>query len=191
MEKTQKFQIIYVARTNSVPKPTDHARYLMKLWFPQLPHYPIGVKRVHVSSPNVECSLSNILELIAMFLYSIYHQWAGKLISFIWEGVDFTLGIRYIPLTCCFPFCVVACKRRPHHHRSLVLIAGDGERVTQCGLPESRRWRTGGKVLVFSAFVWNVLQMFTRNLPYWANVVQKSVLCWYPGKQRRKQRCFV
>ena len=26
----------------------------MKLGFPQLPHYLIGVKRVHVNSPNVD-----------------------------------------------------------------------------------------------------------------------------------------
>ena len=31
-------------------KPTDQ----LKLGIPQLPHYPIGVKRVHVNSPNVE-----------------------------------------------------------------------------------------------------------------------------------------
>ena len=30
--------------------------------------------------------LSNILKLQAAFLYSIYHQRAGKTISFTWEG---------------------------------------------------------------------------------------------------------
>ena len=89
MEKTRKFQIGYVACTN---KPTDYARYLTKLGVPQPPHYPIGVKRVHENSLNgvffffffffqSECGrhgLSNILKLQAMFLYSIYHQRAGK-----------------------------------------------------------------------------------------------------------------
>ena len=37
-----------------VNKPTDYARYLTKLGIPQPPHYPIGVKRVHVNSPDVE-----------------------------------------------------------------------------------------------------------------------------------------
>ena len=36
-----------------VNKPTDYARYLTKL-FPQPPHYPIGVKQVHINSLNVE-----------------------------------------------------------------------------------------------------------------------------------------
>ena len=35
-------------------KPTDHARGIMKLGIPQPSHYPIGVKRTHVNSPNVE-----------------------------------------------------------------------------------------------------------------------------------------
>ena len=35
-------------------KPTDHARGITKLGIPQPPHYPIGVKRVHVNSLNVE-----------------------------------------------------------------------------------------------------------------------------------------
>ena len=76
MEKQRNFQRIYAGRTN-LSKQTD--RPLMKLGFLQLPHYPIGVKRVHVNSPNVEgTALSNILKLQATFLYSIYHQQAGK-----------------------------------------------------------------------------------------------------------------
>ena len=54
MEKTRKFQIVYgfyAAHTN-LCKQTNWP--LMKLGFPQLPHYPIGVKRIHVNSPNVE-----------------------------------------------------------------------------------------------------------------------------------------
>ena len=35
-------------------KPTDHVRGIMKLGIPQPPHYPIGVKRVHVNSLHVE-----------------------------------------------------------------------------------------------------------------------------------------
>ena len=48
---------------------------LMKLGIPQLPHYPIGVKRVHVSSPNVEGTVFqtflNYNSVQATFLYSI------------------------------------------------------------------------------------------------------------------------
>ena len=84
-----------------VNKPTDHARCLTKLGVPQPPHYTIGVKRVRVYRQS-ECGmhgLSNILKLQATFLYSIFHQRAGKtIISFIWEGVNFTLGIRYVPI---------------------------------------------------------------------------------------------
>ena len=51
MEKTRQFQIVYVARTN-LCKQTNWP--LTKLaGVPQLPH-PIGVKRAHVNSPNVE-----------------------------------------------------------------------------------------------------------------------------------------
>ena len=39
---------------NFVNKPTDYARYLTNLGVTQPPHYPIGVRRVHVNSPNVE-----------------------------------------------------------------------------------------------------------------------------------------
>ena len=35
-------------------KPTDYVRGITKLGIPQPPHYPIGVKRVHVNSLNVE-----------------------------------------------------------------------------------------------------------------------------------------
>ena len=44
MRATQTFQ----------KKPTDHVRGITKLGIPQPPHYPIGVKWVHVNSPNVE-----------------------------------------------------------------------------------------------------------------------------------------
>ena len=37
------------------------------------------------------------LKLQATFLYSIYHQQAGKTNLFYMRGVDFRLGIRYVP----------------------------------------------------------------------------------------------
>ena len=94
MEKSRNFQIIYIGRTN-LSKQTD--RPLTKLGFPQQPHYPIGVKRVQVNSPNVEgTALSNILKLQATFLYSIYPQRAGKTNLFPMRGGRFhaanTLG---------------------------------------------------------------------------------------------------
>ena len=83
-------------------KPTDHARGITKLGLPQPPHYPIGVKRVHVNSPNVEGTVfQTFLKLQATFLYSIYHHRAGKTnyLKISYErGVDFTLGICYVPL---------------------------------------------------------------------------------------------
>ena len=51
MEKSRNFQIIYAGCTN-LSKQTNWP--LTKLGIPQLPHYPIGVKWVHVNSPNVE-----------------------------------------------------------------------------------------------------------------------------------------
>ena len=33
---------------------------LSKLGFPQPPHYPIGAKRVHINSPNVEGTVFQI-----------------------------------------------------------------------------------------------------------------------------------
>ena len=39
-----------IQRSTTYATPTSR----MKLGIPQLPHYPIGVKRIHVSSPNVE-----------------------------------------------------------------------------------------------------------------------------------------
>ena len=59
-------------------QPSDHARGITKLGIPQLLHYPIGVKRVYVNSPNVEGTVGNDGALQATFLYSIYHQRAGK-----------------------------------------------------------------------------------------------------------------
>ena len=64
----------------------------MKLGIPQLPHYPIGVKRIHVSSPNVEGTVFqtflNYNSVQATFLYSINFitKEHVKLISSLWEG---------------------------------------------------------------------------------------------------------
>ena len=76
-------------------KPTDHARGIKKLGIPQPPHYPIGVKRVHVNSPNVE---GTVFQIFWNYKQRSCIQFITKLISFIWEGVDFTLGICYLPL---------------------------------------------------------------------------------------------
>ena len=51
MEKSRNIHIIYVGHTN-LSKRTNWP--LMKLGIAQPLHYPIGVKRVHVNSPNVE-----------------------------------------------------------------------------------------------------------------------------------------
>ena len=51
MEKSRNLQIIYAGLTN-LSKQTNWP--LTKLGIPQPPHYPIGVERVHVKSPNVE-----------------------------------------------------------------------------------------------------------------------------------------
>ena len=82
-----------------VNKPTDFARYLTKLGFLQLPHYPIGVKRVHVNSPNVERMVfQTFWDYKQRSCIQFITNEQVKLISFIWEGVNFTLGIRYVPL---------------------------------------------------------------------------------------------
>ena len=83
-----------------VNKPTDHVRCIMKLRFPQPPQYPIGVKRIHVNSPNVEYTvLQTFLNYKQRSSIQFITNEQVKLISFIWEGVDFTLGICYVPLS--------------------------------------------------------------------------------------------
>ena len=80
-------------------KPTDHARDIIKLGIPQPPHHPIEVKRVHVNSPNVE---STVFQTFLNYKQHSRIQFITNepvnLISFIREGADFTLGIRYVPL---------------------------------------------------------------------------------------------
>ena len=74
---------------------------LTKLGIPQLPHYPMGVKRVHVNSPNVEGTVFQIfLNYKQCSCIQFITNEQVKLISFIWKGVDFTLGvgIRYVLL---------------------------------------------------------------------------------------------
>ena len=55
MEKSRKFQIVYAARTNLCKQTNWQCEIPYEtVEFPQLPHYPIGVKWAHVNSPNVE-----------------------------------------------------------------------------------------------------------------------------------------
>ena len=97
MEKSINFQIMYVGYTN-LSKQTNWP--LTKLGIPQPPHYPIGVKRVHVNSPNVECMVFQTFKNYKQrsCIQFITNEQV-KLISFIWEGVDFMLAIRYVPLS--------------------------------------------------------------------------------------------
>ena len=83
---------MYAAAQTFQNKPTNYARSITKLGIPQPPHYPIGVKRIHVNSPNVEGTVSSILKLQATFLYSIYHQRAGKTNLFHMKGGRFQAG---------------------------------------------------------------------------------------------------
>ena len=97
MEKSRNFQIIYAGRT-TLWKQTNWP--LTKLGVPQPPHYPIGVKRVYVNSPNVEGTVfQTFLNYKQRSCIQFITNEQVKLISFICEGVDFTLGIRCVPLT--------------------------------------------------------------------------------------------
>ena len=77
-----------------VNKPTDYARYLMKLGFPQLPHYPIGVKRVHINSPNGEGTVFQTFWNYKQHscIQLLYHQRAGKTNLFHMRGCRFHAG---------------------------------------------------------------------------------------------------
>ena len=66
---------------------------LTKLGIPQPPHYPIGVKRVHVNSLNVEGAVFQTFwnyKQRSCIQFIINEQ--VKLISFIWEGGRFHAG---------------------------------------------------------------------------------------------------
>ena len=91
MEKSRNFQIIYAGRTN-LSKQTNWP--LTKLGLPQLPHYPIGVKRVHVNSPNVEGTVFQTLLNYKQrtFLSSIDNQRPGKTNLFHMRGDRFHAG---------------------------------------------------------------------------------------------------
>ena len=114
MEKSRNFQIAYVGCTNLCKHcTTDHARGIMKLPrdFPAttLSHCravtsawsgndqlclesaaPTGVKQARRKQSRCgRHSLSNILKLQAMFLYSIHHQRAGKTNLFHMKGSRF------------------------------------------------------------------------------------------------------
>ena len=91
MEKSRNFQIFYAGRTN-LSKQTNWP--LTKLGIPQPTHYPIGVKRVHVNSLNVEGTVfQTFLNYKQCSCIQFITNEQVKLISFIWEVVDFTLGI--------------------------------------------------------------------------------------------------
>ena len=47
-----------------------HTRAITKLGFPQQPHYPIGVKRVHVNSPNAEGIIDLSVQALCMWKQS-------------------------------------------------------------------------------------------------------------------------
>ena len=115
MEKSRNFQIVYAGRTNLCKHlNTDHARGIMKLGVSQPPHSPIVKLSLPLEVVTIsylallgECSpywgqvssrkqsrcgrhgLSNILKLKATFLYSIYHQQAGKTNLFHMRGGRF------------------------------------------------------------------------------------------------------
>ena len=96
MEKSRIFQIINAGRTN-LSKQNNFP--LTKLGIPQPPHYPIGVKRVNINSPNVEGTVfQTFLNYKQRSCIQFITNEQVKLISFIWEGVDFMLGILYVPL---------------------------------------------------------------------------------------------
>ena len=120
MEKSRNCQIVYVGRTHLCKHcTTDHVRGIMKLGISQPPLSPIAVlsfplevvtissawrvpgssEFMYKQSPCGRHGLSNILKLQAMFLYSIYHQRAGKTNLFHMRGgVDFMLLILDVPL---------------------------------------------------------------------------------------------
>ena len=81
---------LFAGTGSGLSKQTNWA--LVKLGILQLPHYPIGVKRIHVSSQNVEGTVFqtflNYNSVQATFLYSINFitNEQVKLISFLWEG---------------------------------------------------------------------------------------------------------
>ena len=104
MEKTRNFQIGYGARTN-LCKQTN--------WLREIP-YETGVSPTATlshwgqasSRKQSECGrhgLSNILKLQAMFLYSIYHERAGKTNLFHMRGGRFHAGNTLCTFNDLFP----------------------------------------------------------------------------------------
>ena len=82
MEKTQKFQIVYAARTN-LCKQANCPR--------EIPYETVGFPQPK-QSEYVMHGLSNILKLQATFLYSIYQQRPGKTNLFHMRGGQFHAG---------------------------------------------------------------------------------------------------
>ena len=120
MEISRNFQIVYVGCTDLCKHCiTDHATGIMQLGISEPPHSPIAelslllevgtissawrvqtvVKRVHVNSLNVEGTVFQTFYNYKQrsCIKSITNEQV-KLISFIWEGVDFTLLILDVPL---------------------------------------------------------------------------------------------
>ena len=84
MEKSINFQIIYAGRTN-LSKQNNWP--LTKLAIPQPPHYPVGVKRVHVNRLNVEGTVfQTFLNYKQRSCIRLITNEQVKLISFMWEG---------------------------------------------------------------------------------------------------------
>ena len=90
MEKIWKFQIVYAGLKNLCQhSTTDLARAIM----------------TNEHKRGRRHNLSNILKLEAAFLYSIYHQQAGKTSLFHMRGVDFT----YFKTCCTFNTWKIMC----------------------------------------------------------------------------------
>ena len=98
MEKSRNFQIIYAGRTNlSKENNWPREKQYETGDFPAAT-LTIGVKRVHVNSPNVEGMVFQTFWNYKHSCIQFITNEKVKLISFIWGVVDFTLGIRYVPL---------------------------------------------------------------------------------------------
>ena len=85
-------------------KPIDH---LWNWGFPSRHTIPLGSSEF-VNSTNVEGTVfQTFLNYKQRSCIQFITNEQVKLISFIWEGVDFTLGIRYVPLTNVLPWLIL------------------------------------------------------------------------------------
>ena len=78
----------------------DQARDITKLGIPQSPHSHWGQASSRKQSECGRHGLSNILKLQATFLYSIYHQRAGKTNLFHMRGGRFHAGSMLCTFKC-------------------------------------------------------------------------------------------